>query len=145
MGKHQPDMETLGAMADVLLGAAYADGQRDEDERAVVRAILCDMLNRSRLGAVLEARLEAFDPARFDVREACRRLSLPTAGERRLLLSMVAEVTDADGAHHLDEDAYIRVVAEAIGASREEFDDLTVEVVSVEPAGPPPPPGARQE
>lgn len=151
MAKYQPDIDTLKAMADVLLGAAYADGHHDEDERATVRAILSDVLNRTRLGRRLEAHMEAFDPATFDVREACKRLSLPTPEDRRLILSMIAEVTDADDVHHLDEDAYIRVVAEAIGAARDEFDDLTVDIVSIEsveaakPLRPPPAPGAPRE
>ena len=52
--------------------------------------------------------------------------------KKRELLELVAGVHDADEELDLDEDAYIRKLAEALGMAASEYQDLSIEVLSID-------------
>ncbi|MEL6180110.1 MAG: hypothetical protein AAFS10_14215 [Myxococcota bacterium] len=131
--------EELMLIADILMGAAHADGEEEVAEVSAIEDILTDLLHGEPLPEAISGHLIAFDPASFDVQATCAKLHLATAEDRRTLLALVAEVTDADDVHAMAEDEYIRVVAQAIGASQEEYADLTVEVLQLSSIQTPPP------
>ena len=139
--------DELKLIADVLMGAAHADGEEGSTEVSVIEDILKDLLQGDELPDDIMSHLVEFDPETYDVHATCAKLHLATADDRRTLLALVAEVTDADDVHDLEEDRYIRVVAEAIGAAPEEYEDLTVEVMqisSLQATPPPVPPEALE-
>jgi len=140
------NLEELTLIADILMGAAHADGDYDGTEAETIVGILSDLLGPDNFPAVVSEHIERFDPAAFEVESACARLHLAGADDRRSLLNLIADVTDADDIHDESEDAYIRKVAQCIGASEEEYADLTMEILSISSlTGPPPlPPGARE-
>jgi len=54
-------------LSDVLLGAMYSDRHAAPEEHEVLRRILCQLLGREQLPLRVEARLQDFDPAEFDL------------------------------------------------------------------------------
>jgi uncharacterized tellurite resistance protein B-like protein len=133
------DIENTKAVAEILLGAAYADGVYVGTEALAIHHILSDITGRKDLPDELEDHLTAFDPDAFDLEATCRRLRVGTPAERRALLALVAEVTEADSVLDLDEDAYLRRLARLIGAAPDEYADLALDVVAVRSLTSPPP------
>ncbi len=131
------DLDELETIGQVLLGAAFADGHADGDEVAVISDILAELIGADLPDALIE-KLEAFQPSDFDLGAACGRLHLASADDRRALLTLVAEVVDADDLHTCTEDDYIIKVAHHIGASPEEYSDLTMEIFNISSIRPPP-------
>jgi uncharacterized tellurite resistance protein B-like protein len=133
----------IQAMADILMAAAYADGSLALEEEALVREILAAEIAEPTLPPEVLEHLQAFEPDTFELNEACAQLGLQGKAERRRLLRLVAEVTEVDAIHDLDESHFIRRVGRCIGARPEEYEDLTIDATSA-PEGhdlPPPTPG----
>lgn len=130
--------DQLFIIADILMGAAHADGDYDGSEAQSIRQILTKLVDEALLPSELAGRLMGFDPDNFDVEAACRALELDGAEDRRSLLALIGEVTDADDVFDLREDAYLKQVAAAIGAGPEEYANLTVEVFHISSLEPPP-------
>jgi uncharacterized tellurite resistance protein B-like protein len=137
-------------IADLLMGAAFADNRLDGREYAAVKKLLAEVIDAEELPEEMESRLKAFDPKTFDAGEAAKSLELKEDAEKRKLIELVAAVTEADDVLDFDEDAYLKTVAEALGMDKESYADLSIEILSVEnlqEAGskllePPPPPPA---
>jgi uncharacterized tellurite resistance protein B-like protein len=138
-------------ISDLLMGAAFADRRLDGSEYEAVKRALARALGVEQVPPVLLARLEWFDPAKFDAARTAAELALASDVEKRQLLELVASVSDADEVLDLDEDSYLRKVAEAIGLPRELYADLVIQDLSVESVrgagqallGPPPKPSRR--
>jgi len=126
-------------LAGILLGAAFADGVFVGTEALAIHKILRDLVGSGDLPEELQDYIDAFDVETFDLEAACKKLRLTTSDDRRSLLALVAQVVEADNILDLDEDAYIRRLAALIGASKDEYDDLTVEVLSISALTTPPP------
>ncbi len=121
------EIEELKHIADILMGAAYADGVHQLAEAAAIRRVLAAEVG----GAVPEAvsaRLDAFDIGAFRLEDSCAKLEMGSSERRRRLLQLVAQVTESDEVHDFDETDYILQVARCIGAGREEYEGLTVDV-----------------
>ena len=125
------DLETLLLIADVLSGAAHADGIKVPSESLAIYRILRDLLGVQVLPDEAQTRLDDFDPDDFDLEDTLERLDLSKSSDRQTLFAMIAEVTEADTVLDLDESSYIQQVAEFIGATPDEYEDLTVEVLSI--------------
>jgi len=123
------------AIADLLMGAAYADRYLDGREFDVVRQTLQKATGRGVLPSPLEARLRHFDPQSHDVKTSVASMTDLSKEDKRHLLELVATVHDADDVWDLDEDAYLKEVASALGVEEEAYQDLSVGEVSVEALG----------
>jgi uncharacterized tellurite resistance protein B-like protein len=119
-------------IADLLMGAAYADNHLDGRELDAVKKLLANVMSLEQLPEEMTARLESFDAKGFDARAAAQSLELTTEEEKRNLVELIAAVTEADDELDLDENDYIEEVAGALDLPRATFTDLTVEVLSVE-------------
>jgi uncharacterized membrane protein YebE (DUF533 family) len=134
-------------LCDLLLGAAYADKQLAEAEKAEVRAVIQDMAG-SALPPEVEARISKFDPKKFDVTKAAAPFRADPEDERRKILFLVSAVIEADEEIDFAEDDYLRALANALGLPKSALDGLTVDVETEEVQqtfaavrkGPPPPP-----
>ena len=133
-------IEELKHIADILMGAAYADGVHEIVEAAAIRRVLAELVGGGALPDAVARRLEAFDIAAFRLEETCANLKMSSPDRRRRLLQLVAQVTESDEVHDFDETDYILRVARSIGASREEYEGLTVDVRFEDPNQPPPVP-----
>jgi uncharacterized tellurite resistance protein B-like protein len=119
-------------IADLLMGAAYADNQLDGRELDTVKQLLADVMSLDQIPAEMTARLEGFDAQAFDAKAAARSLELGSEQEKRHLVELIAAVAEADEELDLDENDYLEDVANALDLPRATFTDLTVEVLSVE-------------
>ena len=107
--------EELPLVATLLLDAALADGHMGGDEAETIKHALREASGLPRLPAEVADALRAYDPARFDLEEACRALHLDTRHKKRELLDLVRAVVTADGALEASEAAWIDRLAQAIG------------------------------
>lgn len=135
-------------IADLLMGAAFADNRLDGREYASVKKLLAEVIDAEELPKDMETRLKGFDNKTFDPAGTAKSLELTDDTEKRKLIELIAAVTEADDVLDFDEDAYLKTVAEALGMPKESYADLSIEILSVEnlqDAGskllePPPPP-----
>jgi uncharacterized tellurite resistance protein B-like protein len=127
-------------ITDILMGAAYADGTFEGEEGEAVKRVLKELLDGGELPDELIQRMYQFDPKEFDLQAACDQLQAEDAEDRRFLLNLASTITESDESHDLDESAYIRRLGGALGASPEEYKDLTVEIISISGVRKPPPP-----
>ena len=120
------------ATADLLMGAAFADSRLDGREYETVKKLLAEVMGVPEVPEEMEARLKGFNPKTFDPASTAKTLGLTDDAEKRKLIELVAAVNDADDELDLDEHEYLLRVAEALGLDKSAYDDLTVEVLSVE-------------
>src|SRR5689334_11833649 len=90
--------ELEAAILDVLLAAAHADGVMCGREKRTVRRIMLRLTGGYDLPPEIEQRIESFDPAEFDRREAAELLLEVSPAERRHVIELVREVCDANNA-----------------------------------------------
>ncbi len=140
MADKQMSEEDLKHIADLLMGAAFADGRFASRESDAIRDVLRDLVQDDVLPHDLYGYLDEFEPEAFNLQACCDALKLDSAPKRRFMLKLVAKVTEEDDIHDLDETAYIKKVATAIGAKPDEYADLTVEFSSGDREGSTPPP-----
>lgn len=128
-------------VADILNAAAHADGEAHLHEGRALREVVTELAGGT-LSDALAARIQGFDPAKFDFKAAGAALELSTSEARKSLLGLVARVTESDDVHDLDESDFIVKVAQAIGADASEYEGLTVSLVEAkaEPKVSKPPP-----
>jgi uncharacterized tellurite resistance protein B-like protein len=121
----------IETITDLLLGAAYADKRLEGREKDKIRALLRKLAGSDTLPDSIEQRFVAFQPARFDVAAAGKALS-GLGNDRRVVLEMVAAVTESDDEVDLAEDRYLRRVAEAMGLADKQFRDLVVDFQEID-------------
>jgi len=123
---------TVELIADLLMGAAYADQTFDGRERTTVRDLLAAWLSAEEVPAALDARLERFDPEAFSLEDTAARLGVADEKQARKVLELVAAVNEADDELDLDEDEYLKRLAAALGLAGAGSADLELEILSVE-------------
>lgn len=122
-------MDRLNAIADILMGAAYADGRLNGREEAVIRKVLGDMLGQGGiLPAELDARLRAFKKDNLDLAAAAAAFAGDDQAVRRKLLELVAAIHESDEEIDLDEDGYLKAVGAALQLPAETYADLALHV-----------------
>ena len=119
-------------IADLLMGAAFADRRLDGREFAAVKELLAKAMNASVIPPAMEDHLKGFDPRTFDPTATVAELGITADDEKRKLVELIAAVNDADEELDLDEDAYLKTVAKALGLPEEAYKDLGLEILSVE-------------
>jgi uncharacterized tellurite resistance protein B-like protein len=115
-------------IVDLLLGAAHADRQFRAEEEASVRRLLADVLGVAEVPLDVEARIAVFTVEGFDLAATAAAFADDSEAEKRKLLELVAAVRDSDEEIDLDEDAYLRSLAQALGLPAAAFADLTLDV-----------------
>ncbi|MCC7535511.1 MAG: TerB family tellurite resistance protein [Deltaproteobacteria bacterium] len=125
------NVEKIRVIADLLLGAAYADQNLSGKEEASIRAMLAKLMETD-LPPAVSTQIEKFDAAKFDLAAAAKDFASDPPMKKRELLELVAGVHDADEELDLDEDAYMRKLAEALGMAASEYQDLSIEVLSID-------------
>ena len=135
----------LMAVADILLGAAYADGTGDGSEILAVRDLLKEITGEKELPEELEKRVSTFTVKSFDLAKSANAFKESPKITPRRMLELCATIRDADGEHDLAEDDYIKKVGKALGLAEADYKDLTLdydveEVKAAFAAKPPPTP-----
>ena len=118
--------EQLIALAQILLGVAYADGTYDDEERDAIEFLIADYgnldLEAVQLPVEVISHMLAFDPDTFDVFDAVVRLHLAGKTDSREVLRLVMRMVDADAVRDTSEESYFFNLAKALGLSDEAFD-----------------------
>lgn len=119
--------ERIELIADLMLGALYADRRFESGDQEALCAILCDLLVQEELPDSLAQHIAAFVPEEFCLaRAACDFRSDPPMHPRRLL-QLTSELCFANGEVDLDEDEYLHKLARALGLRPEEYDDIVLD------------------
>ena len=132
------DTAQLKHLAELLLGAAYADGDYDGHEAEAIGGILRAQVRDGELPEEVTGHLASFDIDTFSVDTAAQGMGLEGAEQRRAVLQLISEVTHADDVLDHDESEFIRVVGRALGAAPEEYEDFTFDLVTIQVTSPPP-------
>ncbi|HTR55999.1 MAG TPA: TerB family tellurite resistance protein [Kofleriaceae bacterium] len=138
-------------LCDLLLGAAYADKQLHDVEKAEVRAMIEDLAGK--LPPDVDKRIASFDPKKFDVARAAAPFRGDSADDRKKLLVLASAVIEADEEIDFSEDDYLRALAAALDLPKTALAGLTVDVEAEElqqtfqavRKAPPPPPPAKKK
>ena len=113
-------------LCELLLGAAYADGELQDEEKIEVRALMIEMAGEMRVE--VEACIQSFDPARFDLKTTASAFRSDTEIDRRRLLLLAATVSEADDTMHFAEDDYLRQLATALELPASALEGLVIDV-----------------
>lgn len=119
-------------ISDILMGAAFADDRLEGAEYDAVKRALAKAMGVDEVPPVLAARLEWFKPDEYDMEKTVAQLDLETASDKRQLLELIVSIQEADEVYDLDEDAYLRGVAEALGLPPEAYEDLAIQDLEFE-------------
>jgi uncharacterized tellurite resistance protein B-like protein len=119
--------DRIGTIADLFLGAMYADERFEEDEKRAVRKMLCDLIVRPELPEELERRIAEFNPSTFDLVATARDFASDPPMNRRRLLELVAQLCVADGELDLEEDEYLHRLARALDMKPVEYEDIVLD------------------
>jgi len=146
---YAPTMDNrIDSITDLLLGAAYADDHFLESEKEAIRELLGKLL-KGDVPSELTARIEAFDPKRFDVAATAKRFAGDSDDDKYKLLELIAAVHAADDEFDFAEDEYVRDVVKVLGMEGGQLARFTLEFEVEDLAdnldalrkGPPPAPG----
>jgi uncharacterized tellurite resistance protein B-like protein len=113
-------------LCELLLGAAYADGELHSQEQTEIRALLVELAGERRVE--VEACIASFEPDKFDPSSVIGIFRGDTEEERRKLLLLVSTVIEADEEIDLAESEYLRGIASALGLPASALDGLVVDV-----------------
>ncbi len=121
--------DRIESVADLLMGAAYADNNLEGAEKRTIKDLLCDLLGEDELPMAVGFRLDGFAPKAFDVKKTASVFAKDSADSKRKLLQLVAAVHDADDEYDLAEDEYLVALAKALGVPDKDYRDLALEIV----------------
>jgi len=113
-------------LCELLLGAAYADGELLPEEATEIRALLVELAGEARVE--VEACIASFEPAKFDLASLVGIFSRDTEDERRKLVLLASKVIDADDVVDLAENDYLRELATALALPASALDGIALEV-----------------
>lgn len=121
----------LKALAHLLMGAAWADDELHGLETAAIDRILNNLVNPGLVPEEIAEYIKAFQAEDVDVNQAVVDLDVEDPEDRRAILGLVATVIDADFTYDFQEGDYLKEVATALGAPKEEFRDHIVRTVKL--------------
>jgi uncharacterized tellurite resistance protein B-like protein len=123
--------DRINEVADLLMIAAYADGQLLGEEKSAVAKLLRQVLGASTLPMDVNFRIEEFAPATFDLEKTAAVFASDPPATKRALLQLIAAVHAADAEHDFDEDAHLRQVATAIGLPPSAYADMVIDILEI--------------
>lgn len=126
-------------VAELLLGAANADGDFDGHEAETIGDILRSLVPGQALPGEVTSHLAQFDVDELDLAASTAPLRALSEASREAILNLVVKVVDADEVHDMAEDHYIQQVAEALGVDDAHADQFTVDIIEITDLPTPPP------
>lgn len=121
-----PTSDRIYPLCELLLGAAYADGELQPQEKVEIRALLTELAGENRVE--VEACIASFEPARFDPSSVVGIFRDDSEDERRRLLLLVSTVIEADDEIDLAENEYLRNLASALALPPSALEGVVVDV-----------------
>jgi uncharacterized tellurite resistance protein B-like protein len=121
-----PPSDRIFPLCELLLGAAYADGQLQSQEKTEIRALLIELAGEARVE--VEACIASFEPEKFKPSSVIGIFKDDSEEERRKLLLLVSTVIEADDEIDVAENEYLREVASLLGLPESMLDGLVVDI-----------------
>jgi uncharacterized tellurite resistance protein B-like protein len=121
-----PTSDRIFPLCELLLGAAYADGQLQSQETTEIRALLIELAGELRIE--VEACIASFEPAKFQPSSVLGLFRDDSEEDRRRLLLLVSTVIEADDEIDLAESEYLREVAAGLGLPDSALEGLAVDI-----------------
>jgi len=137
-------------LCELLLGAAYADGELQAQEATEIRALLIELAGESRVE--VEACIASFEPAAFELGSVIGYFRDDPEEQREKLLLLASKVVDADDVVDFGENEYLRALATALALPASALAGLAIDIEAeeiqdtfeaVRRPSPPPVPRAR--
>jgi uncharacterized membrane protein YebE (DUF533 family) len=113
-------------LCELLLGAAYADGELHPKEKTEIRALLVELAGELRVE--VEACIASFEPDKFDPSSIIGVFRDDSEQERQKLLLLVSMVIEADDEIDLAENDYLRRLATDLALPPSALTGLAVDV-----------------
>ena len=126
-------------VAELLLGAANADGDFDGHEAETIGDILRSLVPGEALPNEVTSHLAQFDVDELDLNASATPLRALPEDARQAILKLIVQVVDADEIHDMAEDRYIKQVAEALNVDESHVDQFTVDIIEITDIPTPPP------
>lgn len=124
-----PVKDRIEHVADILMGAAYADQHLAGDERTAVRQLLRQLLDAETLPMDLDFRIDEFTANTFDLTKTAAVFANDAPEIKRHLLELVAAIHAADQEFDLAEDEFVHRLGEALGLPHSAYKDMIISVV----------------
>ncbi len=105
----------IEAICDLLLAAAHSDTRFAEDEKQMIKTMMCALQRTEVLDPALERRIEARDPDNIDVMETASIFENDSEEDRAHVMQLITAVLRSDGEYHDDEDEFTIFAAAALG------------------------------
>jgi uncharacterized tellurite resistance protein B-like protein len=113
-------------LCELLLGAAYADGELHPSEKTEIRALLVELAGEQRVE--VEACIASFEPTKFELSSIIGIFRDDSEAERSKLLRLASTVVDADEVTDFAENEYLRTLAELLALPASALDGLAVDI-----------------
>jgi uncharacterized tellurite resistance protein B-like protein len=111
----------LAALAQLMLGAAWCDGEKVAVEIVAIAEQLKEFVEVKSLPTHVSQVMDRFDPATFDPAVVCKDLTIENHADRMAVMKLLARVVSADRIIHPSEEAYLKQVAAEIGLDPTSF------------------------
>ncbi|NVB79752.1 MAG: TerB family tellurite resistance protein [Kofleriaceae bacterium] len=121
-----PTSDRIFPLCELLLGAAYADGELQAQEKTEIRALLIELAGEARVE--VEACIASFEPEKFDPSSVLGLFKDDSEEERRRLLVLVSTVIEADDEIDFAESDYLRSLASGLGLPDSALEGLAVDM-----------------
>ena len=121
--------DRIETVADLLMGAAYADQHLAGAERLAVKQLLRNLLGGEALPMDLDFRIDEFDGATFDLQATADVFANDTPAVKRNLLELVAAIHAADQEFDIAEDEFVHRLGEALGLPHSAYKDMIISVI----------------
>jgi uncharacterized membrane protein YebE (DUF533 family) len=121
-----PASDRIFPLCELLLGAAYADGELHAKEKTEIRALLVELAGEPRIE--VEACIGSFEPDKFDLSTVVGTFKNDSEAERQKLLLLVSTVIEADDTIDFAENEFLRDLATALALPDSALAGLTVDV-----------------
>jgi uncharacterized tellurite resistance protein B-like protein len=115
IGEPEAHVAELAALAELMLAAAWADGDKHPVEIIAIAEMLKEFVGSATLPAHVSATMERFEMKRFDVATAISHIPVEDDEERLAVVQLLARVTGADRVLTQSELAFLKHVAGALG------------------------------
>jgi uncharacterized tellurite resistance protein B-like protein len=120
------DSDRIFPLCELLLGAAYADGEFHKQENVEIRSLLVELAGEMRVE--VEAAIQSFEPNKFDISSVIGVFREDSEEERRKLLLLVSTVINADDEIDLAENEYLKRLASALVLPQSALEGLVVDI-----------------
>ncbi len=118
--------DRLIPLCEILLGAAYADHELHDDERAGVDAMLVELAGERT--AEVDACIASFDPHTFDVEASVAAFERDAEEDKRKVVLLASRIVEADGVIDLAENEYLSTLASLLKLPQEALDGVVFDV-----------------